>query len=118
MVGFLLCCCQSYFAAATEPKVHSFMGSILVVDDEPVNCRELVSRFAYQNYKVDTAYSIRNALEKIMGLSDYDPVITDFDAGKVLLRAVQPYKGKILGSGTACAEEKIVSNTYPGLFKW
>ena len=60
-----------------EQEVHDPEGSILVVDDEPVNCYVLVSQLTAENYKVDTACSGKEALEKIMGSSDYDLIITD-----------------------------------------
>ncbi|MGI6112868.1 MAG: ATP-binding protein [Mahellales bacterium] len=63
--------------AAAELEAGTPDGKILVVDDEPVNCQVLVSQLNSQNYRVDTAFSGKEALEKIMDYSDYDLIITD-----------------------------------------
>ncbi|MGB3926926.1 MAG: ATP-binding protein [Caldicoprobacterales bacterium] len=64
-------------AVAMEQEGDNDKGRILVVDDEPVNCKVLASQLSIENYSVITAYSGEEALKIIEGDEDFDLVITD-----------------------------------------
>ena len=64
-------------ALTTEIQTGNERGRILVVDDEPINCKILVSQLSMENYLVETAASGSEALEKLRGGEEFDLIILD-----------------------------------------
>lgn len=64
-------------ALTTEIQTGNERGRILVVDDEPINCKILVSQLSMENYLVETAASGSEALEKLRDGEEFDLIILD-----------------------------------------